>query len=567
MAKLLIRTENQSIEQDFPTGAHVRVGRTPQGTLRIHESSAQPETFTIAVPEGRISEEHLVLRCDAEDRWSVEDTQSRNGTFARLKPGTAYQLDAYSQISCAQVLTIETAEAASWQLPVESFKNTNDEEFAQFVYRRLREFVSKVEIVESSVAFEYDERVTRLPLRALNRRLHVHWRAQTRSVEAEQWLYGAVGLFNAEKSEAQAEEPWQFIAVTPGRVQALSLAKRFASWDVSILLRGQTGSGKDILANDLHDHSRRRSGPFVAINCAAIPSELFEAELFGWARGAHDKAFGERAGLIEHANRGTLFLDEIADLSLPNQSKLLRVLQERRVRRLGENKDRAVDVRIVAATHKDLEGLIASGAFREDLYFRLCGAQIMIPELGSADIAELAKEILQQVGKEHPPHVTDREAAVLIRLAAAHRWRGAGRELRAALARCLMLRRPGVSIEECWQTALAVGSQLPAVHKPQRSAAVIPDFDATESLATVSAIDKIIALNVIMKMVDDDPKARTAELASRFNLTYQGAAARLKRYGLELGRPDTKESIEEKLDAARKLLQPHMKWLREVLGF
>jgi two-component system, NtrC family, response regulator len=157
--------------------------------------------------------------------------------------------------------------------------------------------------------------------------------------------------------------------------------ERVATTNVSVMLLGASGTGKELLARAVHEQSDRPSGPFVAINCAAIPENLLEAELFGYERGAFTGAVKSNVGKIELAQGGTLFLDEVGDIPLPLQVKLLRFLQERVIERIGGREAIAVDTRIVCATHQDLDAMIADGRFREDLYYRLAEIVVKIPAL------------------------------------------------------------------------------------------------------------------------------------------------------------------------------------------
>jgi DNA-binding NtrC family response regulator len=171
------------------------------------------------------------------------------------------------------------------------------------------------------------------------------------------------------------------VSKSPGFRGVIELCRRVAATPSTVLITGESGSGKEVIAKALHQFSTRREKPFVAINCSAIPENLLESELFGYAKGAFTGAGDKRVGLFEEANEGTLFLDEIGDLSPTLQAKLLRVLQERKIRRIGENQTRAIDVRIVAATHKDLRLEVRERRFREDLFFRLNVIPIHIPPL------------------------------------------------------------------------------------------------------------------------------------------------------------------------------------------
>lgn len=175
--------------------------------------------------------------------------------------------------------------------------------------------------------------------------------------------------------------------------------RRFSGVDFPLLITGESGSGKELVARAVHSLSHRNRGPFVAVNCAALPESLMEAEFFGHSRGAFTGAGKERRGLIESARGGTLFLDEIADLPTLLQAKLLRVLQEREVRRLGENTIRVVDVRLISATNRDIARMIQEERFREDLYFRLQDLHIHVPPLRERmeDIPLLARHVLRHI--------------------------------------------------------------------------------------------------------------------------------------------------------------------------
>ncbi|MBL9139446.1 MAG: sigma-54-dependent Fis family transcriptional regulator [Verrucomicrobiales bacterium] len=175
---------------------------------------------------------------------------------------------------------------------------------------------------------------------------------------------------------------------------------RFASQNVGVLIRGETGTGKELIARALYQHSERNQAPFIAVNCSAIPEALLESEMFGHERGAFTGAVNRRIGRFEQADGGTLFLDEIGDLSASTQAKLLRALQERCVARLGGAENVNVDVRVVAATHRDLESMISSGAFREDLYYRLAVAVIRLPPLRDRleDLPELVNYFARRFG-------------------------------------------------------------------------------------------------------------------------------------------------------------------------
>ncbi|AKH41432.1 two-component system NtrC family response regulator [Altererythrobacter atlanticus] len=198
------------------------------------------------------------------------------------------------------------------------------------------------------------------------------------------------------------------ITAAPEMVRVARTIERVANTNVSVMLLGASGTGKELLARGLHDASTRRDGAFIAINCAAIPENLLESELFGHEKGAFTGAVKTTEGKIEQADGGTLFLDEVGDIPLPLQVKLLRFLQERTIERIGGRKSIAVDTRIVCATHQDLETMIAEQRFREDLYYRLAEVVVKIPALAErpGDAVLLAKAFLKRFAKEMNPQVT-----------------------------------------------------------------------------------------------------------------------------------------------------------------
>lgn len=229
----------------------------------------------------------------------------------------------------------------------------------------------------------------------------------------------------------------RIVASGPEMKEVLKAVERVAPTDSTVLLRGATGTGKELIARAIHEESQRSGHRFLAVNCSALAEGLLESELFGHARGAFTGAVSDRRGLFEEANRGTLFLDEIGDVSPGMQAKLLRVLQEREVTRVGTSKSVSVDVRVIAATHQELEKMVEDGRFRADLYFRLKVFQIRIPELRSrpVDIPALASVAVVRWNERIPdpsrrvPGVSD-EA---VRMLQEYDWPGNVRELMAAV--------------------------------------------------------------------------------------------------------------------------------------
>lgn len=227
----------------------------------------------------------------------------------------------------------------------------------------------------------------------------------------------------------------------------VATAQQVAQVDATVLLRGESGAGKERIARLIHDLSLRAAGPFVAVNCGAISEALLESELFGHSRGAFTGAVQDRVGLFEAANGGTLLLDEIGEVSPGMQAKLLRVLQEREVRPVGETQSRPVDVRLLAATNRDLEERVEQGAFRPDLYYRLKVVELRVPALRERvqDILPLAQLFLGESARQahrSTPELSPEASALLL----AHGWAGNVRELANAMERAVIMAR-GARVE------------------------------------------------------------------------------------------------------------------------
>jgi formate hydrogenlyase transcriptional activator len=222
--------------------------------------------------------------------------------------------------------------------------------------------------------------------------------------------------------------------------EVLEHVTRVASSDSTVLLLGETGTGKELIARALHDRGRRKNGPMVKFNCAAIPSGLLESELFGHERGAFTGAITQQLGRLELANQGTLFLDEVGDLPLELQPKLLRVMQEREFERLGSTRTMTVDVRFVAATHRDLEAMVSEGRFRSDLFYRLNVFPIEVPPLRERpdDIPLLARYFVQQLNKRMSKTIETIPSEVMEALTQ-YTWPGNIRELQNLMERAVVL--------------------------------------------------------------------------------------------------------------------------------
>jgi formate hydrogenlyase transcriptional activator len=235
------------------------------------------------------------------------------------------------------------------------------------------------------------------------------------------------------------------IGRSSGLRRVLQMVETVAWGDSTVLLLGETGTGKELLARAIHSHSPRRDRPLVKLNCAAIPTGLLESELFGHERGAFTGAITQKIGRVEVADRGSLFLDEIGDIPLELQPKLLRVLQEREFERLGSTRTKQIDVRVVAATHRDLEGMIQKGEFRSDLYYRLNVFPISIPPLRERpeDIPLLVEHFVQEAARKLNKTI-DAVASDTMAALTDYQWPGNIRELENVIERAVILSRGSV---------------------------------------------------------------------------------------------------------------------------
>ena len=319
----------------------------------------------------------------------------------------------------------------------------------------------------------------------------------------------------------------------------LHQAARVAQTETTVLLTGESGTGKEVVARLIHRGSPRNGGPFAALNCAALPESLLESELFGHEKGAFTGATTARAGRIEQAAGGVLFLDEVGEMSPAVQAKLLRVLQEREYQRLGGTRSLKADVRIVAATNRDLEASIAAGTFREDLLYRLRVFEIPLPPLRerSADIVPMAKAFLEEIGS-----LVGRRAAGLTRAAqdalAAYHWPGNVRELRNALERATILCDGGVIDVE--HLPFGVGSPprngggraatSPAAPSVPRtlSATVVPPLPAAIEGGRLRDVER----DLIVRALEESGNNRS-QAARRLGITRSQLYTKLQRHGLD----------------------------------
>lgn len=313
-----------------------------------------------------------------------------------------------------------------------------------------------------------------------------------------------------------------------------------ADKDVTVLVTGESGTGKEVVARNLHYHSPRRNGPFVPVNCGAIPAELLESELFGHEKGAFTGAISARAGRFEMAEGGTLFLDEIGDMPLNMQVKILRVLQERCYERVGSNKSQTTNVRIIAATHRDLEQMIEEGNFREDLYYRLNVFPIEMPSLGERkeDIPLLLNEIIARLENEKRGSVRFNSAAIMS--LCQHHWSGNVRELANLVERMAIMHPYGViGVSDLPAKFRHVDSdeedfEIPQI--PEETGPAVVNLNTTPLLPE-SGIDLKEYLTGLeqglIQQALDDSGGVVARAAERLSIRRTTLVEKMRKYGMQ----------------------------------
>ena len=333
-------------------------------------------------------------------------------------------------------------------------------------------------------------------------------------MDEEGQLSGVVATIKDITEEA-APRKREVIAESPPMREVMNFVRRVsASEATTILLEGENGTGKDLVAKTLHYQSQRQAEPFIAINCAAIPETLLESELFGYEKGAFTDARSQKRGIFELADRGTLFLDEIGEIPLMLQAKLLRVLEDQTFRRLGGLKDIQLDLRVIAATNKNLREAVKEGAFRQDLYFRLNVIQIIIPPLRerTEDIAAMARFFIEHYNRKFKRSIEGVNEAAL-KLLMQHDWPGNVRELRNAIERAMILE----------ETSLISSASLPIaiVHSDGKSGEMLVTSDMPTDGLSLEDSERQLLSRALEKTAGNQTQAARLLRITRDTLRYK----------------------------------------------
>ncbi|MHB8874131.1 MAG: sigma 54-interacting transcriptional regulator [Myxococcaceae bacterium] len=547
--RLVVLGEGVFSAHALPESGDVSVGRSEDVDVRIDERS--------------ISRRHAVLHLGAGLR--LEDLGSANGTRVRerkLEPNETVDVHPGDLIEMGTVVLLVQREAASlgaaWQLHTHArFAERLEEECARAEGAR-REFavirlqvqgqvpagsvqqilapaVRPVDLVASYGPGEYEilaMDATPGAAEALLVPLVTRLRAQGANVRTGIACYPRDGRapepLLAACSAVSPVEGSSFVVRDDAMQRLHKLVERIAASSISVLLLGETGVGKEIIAGELHRLSKRAAGPFLRLNCAALSETLLESELFGHEKGSFTGAVRAKPGLLETAGGGTVLLDEVGELPPSIQAKLLRVLEERQVMRVGGLKAEPIDVRFVFATNRDLEAEVARGAFRQDLYYRLNGIAVVIPPLRErlSEIEPLARDFAAQAarrdGREATPALAQSGLDVLVR----YPWPGNIRELRNVMERAVLLCGDGPITEE----HLALGKPRVAVLSPPPPGLAVPAPDpqgAPNLKGEREAAERRVIADALEKCQGNQTKA-----AKMLGISRRTLVARLQAYGL-----------------------------------
>lgn len=302
-------------------------------------------------------------------------------------------------------------------------------------------------------------------------------------------------------------------------MRALDIAVRVAPTDATVLIRGETGTGKELVAKAIHFQSARRDRPFVTINCAAIPRELLESELFGYMKGAFTGALTHKKGKAEIADGGTMLLDEIGEMPLDLQVRVLRLIQEHEIEKIGARIPTKVDVRIIAATHRNLEAMVKEGVFREDLYYRLLVVPIELPSLRErqSDIPDLVWHFLEKAKRKHNRNELKLQSD-LLPIFSNYSWPGNVRQLENTIERMVLL-STGHEITR---------NDLPDFLQTERPSGLVPQGDLPEGGVNLDAVEKDLIVRTLKKFSGNQTRA-----AHFLNMSRRTLAYRLEKYNIQ----------------------------------
>ncbi len=540
MKKFLLWVDERApVPCEVPDGATLTVGRGGEPGAASHGPQRRDgQRFELQVPSKTLSSEHAQI-CFLEDGATVRDLGSKNGTFLLLAPGEVRRCTTRIQLGAGVMIELRSA----GQPDVDQIPISDPEDLRRRVEAAVGGSATAVRLVSSCSSPAGSPR-TLLPLPGALF-LVVEWAAGTFDSAAERWTRALVN--RAILDQAAARRDCSFTAASRARRDALAGALRAAPFDEPVLLLGKSGCGKSVLARDIHDHSRRASGPFVEVNCSAIPHEIFESQMFGHVQGAFTGAHKSSPGFVLLAEGGTLFLDEVGDLPAPQQAKLLKLLDDGQYWPVGGSRPQRANIRVLTATNRDLVQMVPE-RFRDDLYHRIATLTIDIPDPGPEDIQRAVTSLLPELADRNQTSVEREEIEEIAALASQATYPGQFRGLRNLLARYLVFRDPLQSVDANWRKVVS----SPATAQPNPAPAPAPSPPSAGGLEAVlpllPRLEKLARLQIARSATS------VADLARRLGRTEGRAYQWLTAQGLTSGDLGNTSRLRELVQAEVELL-------------
>lgn len=547
MRTILIQTQQGlSATVQVDAGTLIRIGRGGGRPGDINVEHQRDGSVNVQIAVDTLSTRHAELRV-LSSSVVIKDVGSTNGTLLPIPAGENHICRGLIQLG--PEVTLEIDGENIWRLPQDVPCQTPDELVA-YLRAQLRDVDCRIELAKDMRDPHNAYRIV-LPLLHGRGPLFVTWGQGTIDLAVQNWVRAAVNGFNIRNQASAAT--WKFTATSPERQRTLDLARRAAPFEDPVLVLGPSGCGKGVLAEDIHDHSLRAGGPFVHVNCTAVPTEIFEREFFGHTRGAFTGATAAAPGFLHAANGGTLFLDEIGDMPLAVQGKLLTFLDNGEFTPLGAVKSQFASVRILAATNKDLTNMLGS-RFREDLYYRLAPITIPVSAPQAADIHAAAFSLARHVAVRNRVTLQREEIDQIAELAAKRTYPGHFRELQSALTRYLLMREPGKTTEQTWRDALMMSHERNAADT-QEIEISLPHGNRG---SFVRSMENYARLQLARRA------SSVTELARQMDQTTAAVYAWFKRAGLKPEDIGDSEAIRQAIEAEVEGLQPYGSLLHDL---
>ncbi len=535
------------LQIELPLSGDILIRRADEQTNEIVCFSPKPGILEVQVPCSLVSRPHALLHVE-DGAVSIEDLGSKNGTL--LPIGEHVRQPFETRAVLGEELQIRLGAARPTDHTGAAPRSPNE------LLRRLKEALRGTQCDVLLNAADGSETRRRpqgsqvFPIRDGGSIVLVFQGTVVAGIVPR--VRDIVNEYNLE-TEAPATD-WRFLAKSPERKAALRLAQQVAPTNYPVLVLGPHGIGKEVLVEDIHRHSGRAGKPFIQLNCAAIQNSLFESELFGSTKGAYTSAV-DRRGFVSLAKGGTLFLDEVGELSLENQAKLLTFLSSGNYANVGGAMHRDADVRVIAATNRDLQAKMNEGTFREDLFHRMATVVIEIPPLDGVDSTAIARTLAKSSVAAFSSSLSSDEVEELAELAGRVSWKGSVRDLNNVIKRYLMFRGQGRSVADTWTRALTEG-----VLRANNEVADPPDLENLDF--DLSDVGRLIGR--LLFLAAAQRSTSWAAVGRRMHLTKARANEKAHDYGVH-GDIGNRQAIEQAMGECRTELGPLLPLLAQLL--